>query len=557
MTSGIFELTAIILIASALGIIAKLLKQPIILAYLATGAIIGYFGFFDLSNKETFKIFSEMGIMFLLFLVGLEINYNSLRLVGKSSLIIGFSQVVLTIAAAFFLATALNFNYLQAAYISFALTISSTVIIVKLLSDKKDLNSLYGKISIGVLLVEDFLTIVVLFLLSGIESGGFDFKNMTLVIAKGTLLFALVIYLGKKILPLIFDKISRSQELLFLTSLAWLFSLVAITNKIGFSIEIGGLLAGLALANSSEHFQISGYIRSLRDFFLLIFFVIMGYSMAFSNFHGLAYPIIIFSLFVLIVCPLIVIIIMGLLGFRSRTSFLTGLTMAQVSEFSFILAALGSKINHLDEKIVAIITAVGITTIAASSYMIIYGENIYKFLSPVLKIFERKKIKENGEIREFEKPIILIGCHRTGQNIAANISKEDLLIIDFDPEVIDRLKKQNFDYIFGDIADKDIFEAANFNKARLVISTSPELEDNLFLLSELNKLPNRDEIKIVLRARTETEAKILYNDKADYVIIPHFTAGQYLGKTINIDPELKILEQLKAQDLEIIGRNGN
>ncbi|MBI5306442.1 cation:proton antiporter [Candidatus Wolfebacteria bacterium] len=557
MTTGIFELTAIILLASALGIITKLFKQPIIIAYLATGAIIGYFGFFDLSNKETFKIFSEMGIMFLLFLVGLEINYTSLRLVGKSSLIIGFSQVILTIAAAFFLAIALNFNYLQAAYISFAITISSTVIVVKLLSDKKDLNSLYGKISVGVLLVEDFLTIIVLFILSGIESGGIDFKNMAMAVVKGILLFALIIYLGKKILPFIFDKISRSQELLFLTSLAWLFSLVAITNKIGFSIEIGGLLAGLALANSSEHFQISGYIKSLRDFFLLIFFVIMGYSMAFSNFHGLTYPIIIFSLFVLIVCPLIVMIIMGLLGFRSRTSFLTGLTTAQVSEFSFILAALGLKINHLDENIVAIITAVGIITIAISSYMIIYGESIFKFLSPVLKIFERKKTKENGEIREFKKPIILIGCHRTGQNIAFNIAKKDLLIVDFDPEIINQIKKQDFDYLFGDISDQEIFEAANFRNARLIISTSPDFEDNMSLLSKLNLSENRNRQKIILRSRTEKEAKMLYSAGADYVIIPHFTAGQYLGKSISLDPDLKILERLKYQDLEIMKRNYN
>lgn len=555
MASGIFELTAIILTASILGIAAKLLKQPIILAYLATGALIGYFGFFNLSDKETFLIFSDMGIMFLLFLVGLEINYSSLRLVGKPALIIGLIQTSITIAIAFLIALAFKFSYLQAAYLGFALTISSTVIIVKLLSDKKDLNSLYGKISVGVLLIEDFLTILLLLFLSGFESGGLALKSIGLIIAKGAVLFILVIYLGKKILPLIFDKIARSQELLFLTSLAWAFALVTITKKIGFSIEIGGLLAGLALANSSEHFQIAAYIKSLRDFFLLIFFAILGSSMVFSNFDGLVFPIAAFSLFILIGNPLIIMIIMGLMGYRKRTSFLTGLTTAQVSEFSFVLAALGSKINHLNENIVALITAVGIVTIVLSTYMIIYADGIFRRLSPILSIFERKKTKEDGSFaKEFHKPIILIGFHRTGQSIALNLPKEELLIVDFDPEMINVLKKNGYDYIFGDLADEEIFEKANLKEARLIISTSPDFEDNLALLSRLNKLETRRQMKIIVRSKNEKEMEALYTNNADYVLLPHFTAGQYLGKSIAIDPEFKILERLKNQDLKIINR---
>ncbi len=560
MTPGIFELAIVILIAAGLGIAAKLFKQPIVLAYLAAGAVIGYFGFFNLADKETFRLFSDLGIMFLLFLVGMEINYTSLRLVGKTSVIVGLAQIIFTFIGGFLIAVLLfNFNYLSSAYIAIALTFSSTIIIVKLLSEKKDLNSLYGKISIGFLLVQDFVAILILIFLAGFQTGGgLEISNVFLTIIKGIVLFGLMAYLGRKILPPIFDKISHSQELLFLTSLAWLFVVVAGVSKLGFSIEIGGFLAGLALANSSEHFQIASRVKSLRDFFILIFFVILGASLVFTSFANLTWPIIVFSLFVLIGNPLIVLIIMGLMGYRRRTSFLCGVTVAQISEFSLILAALGAKVGHLASAEVSLITAVGIITITLSTYLIIYADKIFKYLSPLLKFFEKRKTKEDGLIfKEFHKPIILIGCHRTGQNIAFSIPKEDLLIIEFDPDVIGQLKRMGYDYIFGDISDQDIFEAANFNTAKLVISTSPDIEDNLFLLTELNRLENRSQMKVITRARMEKDAEILYNNGADYVLLPHFTAGQYLSKTIALDPEMKILSQLKAQDIEIMKRQNH
>jgi len=262
-------------------------------------------------------------------------------------------------------------------------------------------------------------------------------------------------------------------------------------------------------------------------------------------------PIAVFSIFVLIGNPLIVLIIMGILGYKKRTGFLTGIIIAQISEFSLVLAALGLKIGHLNEGVVTLITTVGVITILSSTYITIYADRIFKAISPYLSIFERRKASENEfAIKEFNKPIILIGSHRTGQSIAFNLPKEDLLIIDFDPEIINQLKKHGYDYLFGDIADLEIFEKANFHEARLVISTSPDLEDNLTLLSELKKLARRP--KIILRARTEKEAEILYNSGADYVLLPHFTAGQYLGKTIAIDPEMNILTQLKERDLNLI-----
>lgn len=555
MSTGIFELSIVILVAAVLGILARFLKQPIILAYIFSGVAIGFFSFFHLTNKDMFQTFSEIGLMLLLFLIGLEINYSSLRLVGRDSILVGLTQIIFTFIPGFYLSRFFGFNWLQAAYISICLTFSSTIVVIKLLSEKKQTNSLYGKISIGFLLVQDFVAILLLVFLSGLRNGEIVLSNVLLTGLKGLVLFVVMLYLGRKILPWLFDKISRSQELLFLTSLAWCFAIASLATKLGFSIEIGGFLAGLALANSSENFEISAKISSLRDFFILIFFVSLGSSLVFSNLSGLTLQIIILSLFVLIGNPLIVLIIMGILGYRKRTSFLCGVTVAQISEFSLILAGLGLKLGHLDNQVVSLITTVAIITIVLSTYLIIYAEHIFRKLARFLRIFERKfkKAEFAGEL-SFNKPIVLIGAHRIGQNIASHIPKEDLLIVDFNPDVVADLRKKGYNVIFGDISDLEIMESANLNLSQLVISTSPDFDDNLGLLEKIINTTGgfKNRPRIILRAENEQDAKTFYNKGADYVLLPYLTAGQYLGKSISVDPELKIIKQLKEKDLEMM-----
>lgn len=546
------------MLAAAIGIVAKLLKQPVILAYLVTGVVIGAAGFTGLIDKETFHVFSSLGIMLLLFLVGLEINYTSLRLVGKASIVVGLSQIAFTALIGYGLATLLGFAPLPALYLAVALTFSSTIIVVKLLSDRKDLQSLYGRISVGFLLVQDFVAIIILIFLAGL-GGGAGVANVTsspflqalLTILEGVALFALMLWLGRKVLPPLFDRVARSEELLFLISLAWLFAVVAAVSKLGFSIEIAGFMAGLALANSSERFQIASRIAPLRDFFILIFFVILGSSVVFSSVAGLIVPIIVLSLFVLIGNPLIVLIVMGLMGYRKRTSFFSGITVAQISEFSLILVAMGVTVGHVGDDVVAVVTAVGVITIALSVYAIMHAHGLYRRLEPFLAIFEKKRTTEQDVPESgFHQPIILIGGHRTGSVIAESLPRDDVLIVDFDPEVVRRMSARGYACLFGDARDREIMETANARAARLVVSTSPDLEDNLTLLEELAREVVRP--KLVVRAETEEEARILYEKHADYVLLPHFTAGQYFGRTLGLDPEMKVLSELKSRDLALL-----
>jgi Kef-type K+ transport system membrane component KefB len=556
MSPGFFELTIVLTCAAVFSIIAKMLKQPTILAYIAVGVVINYLGVFELEKFEIFRLFSDLGIMLLLFLVGLEINYASLKMVGKVSLVLGLGQVIFTSIGGFFISRAFGFAPIEAAYIGVALCFSSTIIIVKLLSDKKDLNSLYGKISIGFLLIQDIVAIMLLVMLTSMEhSGGIVATDLLLAVAKAIGLFVAMLWLGRKIMPVLFDKVSYSQEVLFVTSLAWVFALAVLVNQIDFSIEIAGFLAGIALANSSEHFQIANRIRPLRDFFIMMFFVTLGTSFVLANIAQFGKEITTYSLYVLIGNPLIVIILMGILGYRKRTGFLTGLTVAQISEFSLILMAIGLKLGHITEQIIALVTAVGIVTITTSTYLITYGSQIYRFFQPVLRFFEKKRPHEaNISALNFKKPVVLIGFHRTGRSLAHNLDKKDLLIIDFDPSNIPYLDHAGYSYIFGDIADQDVFDAANCAKAKMIISTSPDYEDNLILLNSVRALKKRP--KIILRAETEEQAATMYEMGVDYVLLPHLSSGHALGEALSKDKNNAVLKKLKEKDLRVLSATG-
>src|SRR3989338_8542233 len=554
MNAGILELTVVLALAAVLGTLARILKQPVIVAYLITGGVIGYFGFFDLLSQSTFGVFADLGITFLLFLVGLEINYSSLRLVGRTSLVIGIGQILFTSIIGYFIIRAFGFDTLPALYVAIALTFSSTIIIIKLLSEKKDLQSLYGKIAVGFMLVQDVVAILLLVLLSGVVSGqAFSVWHLLLVLGKGALLCVAMLWLGRRVFPLLFDRLARSQELLFLVSTAWALLVATFAEQLGFSIAIGGVLAGLALANSSEHFSIASKIKPLRDFFILVFFVILGASLFQFNLTSIGWPVLALSAFVLIGNPLIVLILMGLMGYRRTTSFRAGVTVAQVSEISLILVALGFKVGHIDEGAVALVSAVAVATILMSTYLVLYADRIERKIDLFLKFFERKKLVENN-IPEggYHKPIVLVGAHRTGEALLRHLPKEGVLIVDFDPDKVREHRSQGFTCLLGDVTDEDIFEASGISEANLVISTSPDFEDNLALLELTSRAGGRG--RVIVRAETDKEATMLYKAGASYVIFPHKSVGQFLGKQISEYPDLSFLNILRKDDTSTLKR---
>lgn len=565
MGSIFFEITIIVCVAAVLAIIFRAFRQPAILAYVLTGIIIGPFGQLQLKNQDDLHTLAQFGITLLLFILGLELKFKDLKSIGKSALVIGLGQIVFTFLAGFFISSGMGFSQIISLYIATALTFSSTIIVVKLLSDRKDLASLYGKIVTGVLLIQDFFAILVLIILSAFNtsSAALSVETFALVFLKGFLLIVFVAFLSKFILPKIIHSFSRSSEILFLFSLAWVFGLSAIVSSqlIGFSIEIGGFLAGLALANSSENFQIAARVKTLRDFFITLFFVVLGMEMTFTNLNAILIPGILFSLFVIFIKPLIVISVSGALGYRKRTSFLSGVNLAQISEFSLIIVFLGNKIGHVPSEIVSLIAMIGIITFLTSTYTILGSNSLYKFTKNYLFFFERKESAENKNIdqekklEELKNHAILIGAHRMGESILAALEEEEdeVVVVDFDPDVVERLKEKGILSVFGDISDLDIQERVQLHKAKLVISTVPDMEDNTILIKSLNhvKDPSKRKTKVVLLAQNSEDAKELYEKGADYVIFPHLVGGMHLAKLVK-DENLEKIEQFKARDMKYL-----
>lgn len=560
MESIFLDLTVVICTAAVLSIIFRLLKQPEILAYILTGILIASLHFFKSDSQPFLLALSQIGITLLLFMVGLEIRISELQSMGKALIVASIWQIAATFGLGFLISGFFGFNIITSFYVSAALTFSSTIIVVKLLSDQHELHSLHAKFSLGILLAQDVVAMAILMLLSGVGTTGGAFGqlgNFGLILAKGAIIVGLIAILSKSVFPKVIEKIARSSETIFLASLAWVFGLAAIVSSkfIGFSIEIGGFLAGVALANSLINYQIIAKAKILRDFFIVIFFVLLGIQMSFANIGQIIVPAIFLSLFVLFVKPFVVMLIMAAMGYKKRTSFLTGVSLSQVSEFSLILVFLGYKLGHIDQKIVSLITLVGLITFATSTYLISHWKTIYKKIAPRISFMERENIKKDleleSEMETLDNHVVVVGGDQMGVSIIEALEEEKfaIVLVDFDPTIVRKLQNKKVFRLFGDISDLDIQERAKLDSARLVISTIPDTEDNLMLLKEL-KHDNR-RAKIVMMAIEGKEAKALYRAGADYVILPHLAGGRQIADLISKDG-LSKLEKLKEKDKEFL-----
>lgn len=532
MAIGVFvELSVIIIIAVAVGWVMRLLKQPLVIGYILTGIIVSPNFLNIVKSTEAIATFAHIGIALLLFVVGLNLNPRIIKDVGKVSLITGVGQVIFTFVIGFFIGRLLGFSTIVSMYIAIALTFSSTIIIMKLLSDKGDLETLYGKIAIGFLIVQDLIVILILMVIASIPAGISLSALIFGTILKGFGWLVLLFLIGIYILPFITKAIAKSQELLLLFSIGWCLALASFFYYLNFSMEIGALLAGVTLAMSPYRYEISSKMKPLRDFFIILFFILLGSQMVFANISQYIIPILIFSAFILIGNPLIVMVLMGLLGYTKRNSFLAGLTVAQISEFSLILIALGVSVGHLTNEILSLVTIIGLITIAGSTYMIIYANKIYPYLSKYLGIFERKgkKVDEHRYHKDEIYDIVLFGYNRIGYSIVKTVQKmkKSLLIVDFNPDIIKRLIARKVPCIYGDVADSEILGRLGLDKAEMVISTVPEEQDNLLLIKKTKDVNKK--ALIFVTANQVEEALTLYDAGADYVILPHLLGGDHVS----------------------------
>ncbi len=529
------EISLLLTITTVVTLVVKFLKQPLVVGYILSGILVGPSLLNILQSHEEIEFFSKIGIVFLLFIVGLHLNPRVIKEVGAVSLIAGIGQIVFTTLIGFGIALLLGLSNIAAFYVSIALTLSSTIIILKLLTDKKDLQKLYAKITIGFLLVQDIVATLILIGITVFANSGSE--NITQILlftlAKGVGLLVGLLLISIFILPRLARYLAHSQELLFLFSLAWGTGLASLFTALGFSIEIGALVAGVSLAATPYADEMATRMKPLRDFFVVMFFILLGSQLQLGNLGQIIVPAIVLSFFVLVGNPIIVILLMNILGFSRKTGFMAGLTVAQISEFSLILASLGLQVGHLSPDILSLITLVGLFTIAGSTYLILYGEKLYARFAKYLSILELVKRKRNdkGAVGE-DYTGVIFGYDRVGHMFVEALKEIDphFIVVDFNPISIERLTKEGIPCKYGDASDVEFLEELPMTKPRLVVSTIPEVAANLAITKDM--LGRNPKTIIILIAHTVAEAHQLYQAGASYVVMPHHLGAHHAAQLI-------------------------
>src|SRR3989344_1800309 len=505
MVNVIFlEIGIIIISAMVIGMIAKKLNQPLIPAYIVAGLILGplirnltalpqiqdIIGLSSaislIGNTEIILSLSEIGIAILLFIIGLEIDITKLREVGSIA--------------------------------TFGALISIVILFI-----------------IGFSLVQDIVAIFALLFMSSLsQTLAIDQTIFRLII--GSLFLLLIIFLSNKLLPRLFSFAAKSKEILFLAALGTCFAYALIFNLFGFSIAIGAFIAGILLGSLPYHIEIIGRMKSLYSFFILFFFVILGVQQKISDFIGVIIPFFVILGLILIVKPVVYAVIMSLFGYKRKVVFRSTNTMLQVSEFSLILVTQGLFLNHVGMDVFSLTVMLAIVTITMTSYLSKYEEKLFELFKPLLSLLEKvgkKRDFHEYENNEIKKEIILCGYHRIGHGILEKIikdkGKENVLVIDYNPRVIEELRDKSIPYLYADVENPETLDRIDFSVVKILISTISDNDASLMLLGEAKKNKKRGRI-IILTAQSIIDALELYKNGADYVIVPYYLSGDYADR---------------------------
>lgn len=527
------ELSLVIVVTAVVSIIMRLIKQPLILGYILSGLLVGPAGFNLIHSTELFTVFSSIGIALLLFIIGLGMNVQELTKLGRVVLLTAGATFVSISSLGFATATMLGFSKTEALIAGLALFFSSTIIIVKILSDKKEQNRLHGQIAIGVILVDDLVaTLALLFVVAGKDGGGFQPSELIMLTAKSVFLLIFLALCSTKLLPKVSRFMAGNQELLFLFAIGWGFGIATLFEKAGFSIEIGALFAGVALASSPYVQEIGARLKPLRDFFVVLFFIALGESMNTSNLTSGIIPALILSAIVIVVKPLAVITVTGLMGYTKRVAFKAGVNLSQISEFSIVLVLLAASVGMVGPELSAVITLVAIITIAISTYLMQYDDELFARFDRINLRFFEKDVTYREKRAPVAYQMMLFGYHHGGHEFIRTFKDlgKRYLVIDYDPDIIELMEKRKIDYLYGDVSDLELLKEAGVEKAKLIVSTISDHDTNKFVVTTVGKL--NPHTVIICHANNIDDATELYELGASYVMMPHYIGNERVSAFI-------------------------
>lgn len=548
-TPDLLTSIAICVIAAAvLGFISNKLKQPLILAYLVAGVVIGpEMGLHLVEDRESINVVSEIGLILLLFIIGLEIDLKKLFAAGRAVVITGVLQVPLCVllgyAAFYLLGLRDGGGKFPLLYIAICMAISSTLVVVKLLYDKLELDTLPGRITLGVLVFQDIWAIVILAIQPNLLN--MSVGPLAGALGMGLLLVAVSFGVSKYVLPALFRSVATAPEIVLVASLAWCFAVVSGAGAAGLSREMGALIAGISISTFPYNIDIVAKVASIRDFFVTLFFVALGMLIPFPTVDvlllALAASVVLVASRFLVIFPILHVLRLG-----HRASLLPSINLSQISEFSIVIATLGLAYGHIDASAVSALIFAFAFTSTASTYFIGYSHPIARVLGTALKRLGVKDLDGRDSAEDdtagASAGVVVLGFYREASALIYEFEQQrcdlgrhpvldSMLVIDFNPEVQQELKRRGIDSVYGDIAHMDTLHHARIHDADLVICTIPDSilkgTDNSRLLQQSRRLcPHAS---IVVTAERIGQALELYADGADFVHLPRQHSSRELA----------------------------
>lgn len=546
------RIALLLTVAAAAATLAFRLRQPTMVAFLLVGILVGPSVLGWVKPEGEVHLLAEIGIAVLLFVVGLKLDIHLVRQLGTVALIAGLGQMAATAALGFGLAWLLGLDTSAALFLAIAVTFSSTIVIVKLLSDQHEIDALHGRIAMGILILQDIAVVVAMMTIGSWTSDApSPVQTVALIAGKLAAAALVVALLMRYVLPRLLALLAQSQELLLVFALAWGIAMAALGEALGFSQEVGAFLAGFALASTPFREAISTRLTSIRDFLLLFFFVNLGAQVDLAGIGDAIAPAAVFIVFVLLGKPLIVMAIMGWLGYRKRTSLLTGTTLGQISEFSIIFVAMGVQLGQVDEDVLGLVTLVGLVTIPLSAILILRSDRLYRLLEPLLAPFERSRPERE---LAFESELdgdprtdaLVFGLGRYGSRLLEELKKAGVHVtgVDFDPEAVRALRADGIDARFGDAEDPHLLAALPFDQVRSVVSSLPSVDANRALIDALRRHGYGGPIIVAVHSEWEPHGDELRAAGATDLLYPHRDAADHAGEFLR----RKLAEQMDAAE---------
>jgi len=558
----IIDIALCIIAAWVVAVVGRLLRQPLLLAYLAAGFIIGPHGFRFVTNPDSTKTITSLGLILLLFMIGLEMDLKKMTTAGRAIFVTALVQILGCVALGFlfFRYTGVGQGWMEALYLAVALAMSSTVIIVKILHDKHELETLAGRITLGILVLQDFAVILFLAIQPGLKNP--EISQLALALGKVLLLVG-VAYLGSRfLLPPVFKFVASQPELMLVGALAWCFALAGFAGYLKLSLEMGALIAGIMISTFPYALDVVSRITSIRDFFVTLFFVALGMTIPLPTWNFL-FLMLVFSAFLVTTRLLTVFIPLYLMNFGHRVSLLPAINLCQMSELSLVVLTLGAASGDVRENSISVAAFAFAFLAVDSTYAILKNDLILRKASPwLLKIgfkeFERTPV---ASAQEHKPPrIFLLGFSWVASSLLEEISRKkpallpELCIIDFNPEVFERLRARGVRVVYGDITQPDTLLHAGVPKADILICSLPDSilkgANNLRLLRRLRAL-NQD-AHIIVHSEKIAQVGELYAATASYVTISRFLEAEHLLEVIEA-ADKGLLPQERQRQVEQLG----